>query len=253
MASFSKNILFLLLSCIFFTGFIIIRHDVSDQKYIQFAEELSATSAIVHYNATDLAGTLISPQWVLSAAHVAETIRDGHKLIINGDSIGIEKIFIHEEWKENNRPDLALIKLDQTVGDVEPIGLYDKQDEVGKDIIVAGIGDFGTGLTGPVGNPGTMRAATNLVDGISGDGQYIYWEFDGPESEKVTDLEGISGPGDSAGPALIKIDNRYLIVGISSGQSSRSTGGKPGRYGVVEYYTRVSVFTDWIRENISDQ
>lgn len=230
-------------------NFIIIRHDVSDERYIEFANELPVTYAIVQYNATDVAGTLISSQWVLSAAHVAGTIKDGHKLIVAGDSVGIEKIIIHPGWEENSRPDLALLKLDRAVNSVEPIELYRKQDEVGKEVIVAGIGDFGTGKTGVEGNPGTMRAATNLVDGSTEDKNYLYWEFDSPDSEKVTRLEGISGPGDSSGPAFIKYDDIYYIAGISAAQSTQATGGVEGLYGVTEYYTRVSTFVEWIERS----
>lgn len=147
---------------------IIIRHDTADQQYIDFAKELPVTSAIVYYNSTDVAGTLISPRWVLSAAHVAETIEDGHRLIIDGDSVGIERIIIHPGWDASGRPDLALIKLDREITVVESIELYRQQDEVGRQVIVAGIGDYGTGTTGVEGNPGTLRAATNLLDGNTG-------------------------------------------------------------------------------------
>jgi len=37
-----------------------------------------------------------------------------------------------------------------------------------------------------------------------------------------------------------------VIAGISSGQSTRATDGHPGRYGVTEYYTRVSRYVAWI-------
>ncbi len=227
---------------------ILIRHDTPDEEYIAFAKSLPVTASIVFYNNTDLAGTLISEQWVLSAAHVAETIPEGHKLIIGNDSVGIEKIIIHPEWSENGRPDIALIKLNRAINHIKPVRLYTEQEEIGKEVIVAGIGDFGTGKTGVEGKAGTMRAATNIVDGISNDSQYIYWLFDDPESNRVTALEGISGPGDSAGPAFIKSGDEFFLAGVGSAQSTRATDGVEGLYGVTEYYTRVSTFIDWINE-----
>lgn len=229
---------------------IIIRHDVPEEKYIQLAKEIPVITSIVMYNSTDVAGTLISDQWVLSEAHVAETIQEGHKLIIGNDSIGIEKIIIHPDWAKNDRPDIALIKLKRKIKNINPVKLYTWKNEVGKEVVVAGIGNFGTGITGVEGNPGTMRAATNLVDGSTQDEHFLYWEFDSPDSDKVTPLEGISGPGDSSGPAFIKVDDRYYLAGLSSAQSTRATGGVEGLYGVTEYYTRVSTFIEWIENEM---
>lgn len=59
------------------TGPIVTRHDVPDQAYVDYAAELPVTSSVIRYNTTDVAGTLISPDWLLSAAHVAETIEPG--------------------------------------------------------------------------------------------------------------------------------------------------------------------------------
>jgi secreted trypsin-like serine protease len=57
-------------------------------------------------------------------------------------------------------------------------------------------------------------------------------------------LEGISGPGDSGGPALIGRNNELYIVGISSNQEGE--GHKKGTYGVIEYYTRISSYYNWL-------
>lgn len=231
---------------------IIIRHDVDESKYIEFAKEIPAISAIVKYNSTDLAGTLIAPEWVLSAAHVAETISDNHMLIVDRDSVDIKTIIIHPGWEENGRPDLALIKLKKAITTVSPIKLYKQKDEIGKQVIVAGIGNFGTGKTGVEGNPGIMRAATNIVDGSTSDSHFLFWIFDSPESKKVTRLEGISGPGDSSGPALIKSHDTFMLAGISSAQSTQATNGVEGLYGVTEYYTRVSTFVEWIEQTMKN-
>ncbi len=231
---------------------IITRHDRSDEEYIEFARELPVTSAIVKFNATDLAGTLINSEWILSAAHVAEYIEAGQKLILGEDSLEVERVVIHPGWLENGRPeDIALIKLTKAVSGVPPVYLYRDRSEAGKEVVIVGNGDFGTGLTGPEGNDGLMRAATNRVDESTDD--YLVWQFEDPRENpgEATDLEGISGPGDSSGPAFIRKGNDYFIAGISSGQSTSATGGREGLYGVTEYYTRVSTYIGWIEETVS--
>lgn len=236
----------------FTDGFIITRHDKADEEYIKFAQELPVTSAIVKYNTTDVAGTLITPEWILSAAHVAEHIKKDQKLIWNKDSLIVEKVVIHPGWLENGRPeDIALVKLKIPVSDQTPVKLYRDRNETGKEVIVVGNGDYGTGLSGPAGNDGKFRAGTNLIDEATN--EYLIWGFEDPREnpEKVTHLEGISGPGDSSGPAFIQIGNEYYIAGISSGQSTSATDGKEGLYGVTEYYTRVSSYLNWIEKTIS--
>lgn len=234
-------------------GFIITRHDKADDEYIKFAQELPVTSLIIKYNSTDVAGTLITHEWILCAAHVAEYIKKDQKLIRNEDSLIVEKVVIHPGWLENGRPeDIALVKLKTPVSNGTPIELYRNRDETGKEVIVVGNGDYGTGLSGPAGNDGKFRAGTNLIDEVTDN--YLIWGFEDPREypEKVTRLEGISGPGDSSGPAFIQIDNKYYIAGISSGQSTGATDGKEGLYGVTEYYTRISSYLDWIEKTISE-
>lgn len=262
MALFFKRLIlkyrFLSVALILFTGsaadeFIITRHDKSDDEYIKFAQELPVTSSIIKYNSTDVAGTLITPEWILSAAHVAEHIKKDQKLILNKDSLIVEKVVIHPGWLENGRPeDIALVKIKTPVSDRIPVKLYRDRNETGKEVIVVGNGDYGTGLSGPAGNDGKFRAGTNLIDEVTN--EYLIWGFEDPREnpEKVTRLEGISGPGDSSGPAFIQIGNKYYIAGISSGQSTSATGGKEGLYGVTEYYTRVSSYLAWIEKTISE-
>ena len=62
------------------------------------------------------------------------------------------------------------------------------------------------------------------------------------------DLEGISGPGDSGGPGFLEVDGVVHLAGVSSGQSTRATGGRASVYGVTEYFTRVSFYANWLAE-----
>jgi hypothetical protein len=65
------------------------------------------------------------------------------------------------------------------------------------------------------------------------------------EPAKATPLEGISGFGDSGGPAFISRDGKYFVAGISSNNS-----GVPGTcvYGSEDRYARVSAAATWIDE-----
>ena len=128
---------------------------------------------------------------------------------------------------------------------ISPLPLYSQTDELDKIVTFVGRGDFGHGLIGPDQVDGKMRIATNRIEKV--DEQWLVFKFDAPP--EGTELEGISGPGDSGGPALMKTGEGWAIAGISSGQISRLPSGEnlgEGRYGVWEYYTRVSSYLPWI-------
>jgi len=64
-------------------------------------------------------------------------------------------------------------------------------------------------------------------------------------------LEGISGPGDSGGPALWFDNGQPYIVGVSSHQDYRDKDIE-GLYGSYEFYARVSDYFDWINQVIDE-
>ena len=64
----------------------------------------------------------------------------------------------------------------------------------------------------------------------------------------MTDLEGVSGPGDSGAPPYITVGGKLLVVGISSrSRDANQDGIEPG-YGDEDLYTRVSLYQKWIEE-----
>jgi len=207
-------------------------------------------SALVHINLStpkggkDCEGTLIAPRWILTAAHVGVEVKPGHEVTLNGTDAPVDSIVIYPEWSDGGANDLALLRLAKAVDRPQPATLYRGSDEVDQVLTILGYGDGGTGLTGPQGNDGQIRRATNRIDAASD--HWLKFAFDPPDSARTTALEGVSGPGDSGGPGFLGGMEGQVLAGISSGQSSRATGGKPGRYGVVEYYTRVSRYIVWI-------
>lgn len=240
-----------LLNSAFIAPPIILRHDRADSLSFQLG---SRFPSLVHLylptpkGAADGEGTLIAPRWVLTAAHVGAEIRSGHPVSVGTKSIKVDSVIIHPDWKDGGPHDLALLRLEKPVDSVRPADLYRGSDERDRILMIVGYGDYGTGLTGPRGNDRRVRGATNRVDEATD--LWLKFRFDAPDDPRTTGLEGVSGPGDSGGPAYFGEGDSAMLVGVSSGQSSRATGGKPGHYGVVEYYVRVSRYVKWIESII---
>jgi hypothetical protein len=215
---------------------IIIRHDRDDARYLELGSRYPAVCLV----GRDGEGTLIAPLWVLTAAHVAADIPANSMTVTFDREYRIENIVIHPEWRDRGAHDLALIRLQEPVSGIEPVSIYTSTDEVGKIVTFVGRGDTGTGLTGPRVMDRKKRGATNKIE--SADERWLYFTFDDPPA--ATDLEGISGPGDSGGPALLEKDGKLYTLGVSSW----GRPGKQGRgtYGAGEGYTRVSKYAQWI-------
>lgn len=248
----STLVLFSILICIWPP--IVIRHDVDDTAYLEFGKQFEHSICYLNLreDTPDGHATVIDSNWVLTAAHCAIEIKDklekgySHAVTFAGTNYRVGKVFIHPEWMDNEAYDIALVKLDRSVTQGDIIPIYQGDNELGQEVVVVGKGDFGTGQTGIEDNDGQLRAATNRVEQATD--YWLKWTFDDPDEhpQRVTRLEGISGPGDSGGPAFMAVNDTLYLAGISSAQSTRNSGGVEGVYGVLEYYTRVSRYVDWV-------
>lgn len=229
---------------------IVVRHDRPAAAFERLAVEYGAPVAQLRFRDADgvvvAEGTLVAAQWVLTAAHAVIGRTAGGVARLAGREYVVADAVIHPGWTGvfEELHDIALVRLAEPVGGVTPVPLYRDGDEAGQPIVLVGRGMSGTGLTGPVHDDETLRAATNRISEV-GD-LHLSFTFDSPESGRATELEGVSGPGDSGGPAFIRRGGVTYLAGISSAQDDEATGGAEGRYGVVEYYSRVSAFATWI-------
>jgi hypothetical protein len=219
---------------------IVMRHDREDSRYRALGERMGA--AVVDMNLPGGTGTLIAPEWVLTAAHVVKLFkRVPHEVVVGGRKVPVKRVVVYPGGGEG-KDDIALVELEMRIDSVKPAALYRGSEENGKQVTFVGRGMSGDGLQGPVARDRVLRASTNRIERVTE--RWLVFRFDAPPAGE--DLEGISGPGDSGGPAFIEQDGKLLLAGVSSGQDSRATGGKEGLYGVDEYYVRVSKYLDWI-------
>jgi hypothetical protein len=184
--------------------------------------------------------TLIAPQWLLTAAHVAAAVRGRASIDIAGQRYAIDRVVIHPDWRELDRHDLGLIALTRPVSGVQPLGVLRSRGERGLVATIVGHGGAGRGDSRERTEDGRARAATSRVDSVSA--AWLYFSFDAPP--RGTDLEGAPGPGDSGGPAIVILGGRPFVAGVSSAGSDGRDG--PGTYGAVDAFTRVSSYTAWI-------
>ncbi len=219
----------------------------SDQRHVEYGKQFKSVARLSCRNVStnhvqQASCVILSPTWVITAAHVVDGTDDWVVTTDDGKSLPLKSISIHKDFKGGHgRNDVALGRVDGEFAlDCYP-DLYNGDDEVGKVVTIAGYGLHGTWDTGAVESDDKKRAGSNTVDTAYGD--LLVCSVDGGI---CTDLEFLIGSGDSGGGLFIG----NQLAGINS--FVMVAGRKPkSKRGEESGHTRISCCKSWIEQEMS--
>ncbi|MEM1446184.1 MAG: trypsin-like serine protease [Planctomycetota bacterium] len=204
-------------------------------------------------------GTLIAPQWVLTAGHVV----DGTNAKTWSTRFGSREIAgwaAPAGYGSGFGTDLALVKLTEPVTDIAPATLRSESarfSEFNQRAIIIGTGKSGFGDTGVQRTKQHNRLAINRVDGIVGD-NILITDFDSPFTNtsqsgdaQATRLEGGLVAGDSGGPMFIREGSAWTLAAVAVYASTADPAGLSGKYGEINGFVRLKNYLPWINSVIS--
>ncbi len=205
-------------------------------------------------------GSLIAPNWVLTAAHCAAAVGNtpidvflgGVDLAGQGTQIRVDQVIVHEDFDPNTLDnDIALLHLSQPAG-IKPVVMIESGDPDGltdPDNMAKMLGWGATSEGGP-GSQLLMEVEVNILTNAAANQALA------PFGSRLTANmlpAGVPGggkdtcQGDSGGPFLVRDGSRrWVLAGVTSWGIGCARPNLPG------IYARVANYREWIDEIVGD-
>jgi len=235
---------------------------LTEQDHIDYGAQFTSVGRVDgHFSGS---GVLIAPNWVLTAAHVADfSDPDEIEFTVGGQVYHSAEVILHPDYvtfSSNHEADIALVRLETPIGDITPATMWrfgQATDLIGRTAGWVGFGQGGDGLTGATGSYG-KRGFTNVID-YTGDqigvtaGAFVsdFDRIDGSENlsehsdPNPTALEGNVTPFDSGGGVFTQVDNLDYLVGVISFRGVVD-GSHNSDYGDLSGAINLHGYLDWI-------